>query len=352
MKEDKRTINGVKQRKQVYTHSKTLFNHRPRKIAVKKTRKTQKEISILQEKGKDSKKIYTCPKINKKEMPKKKEPKVKRKITKAQTIPDTRLTEPKKRSLLRRVMLQMKYNRGAFDYIEKEYNDLSTEELEEYRNSNKRIDRRYYKEVQEYEDAYDDVTVRKGWMTFKIGLATIMLCTSIGLYNHVIQDIHDHAPQEAIVITLQDATEEQIAQARSEMSSLKISSEYNFKNLTSDEQIDATLRLPIVESKIPEGRFKNAIISFKDQELLEAIVEEAYGEEYQSFSEEKKADLNKLAYELLSEEQKESVRDPKALAELLAKQEAERAERERMQAEVEARLNGRNENSQDEMELE
>ena len=47
-------------------------------------------------------------KINKKE-------KNQKKVSKPITIPKGRLTEPKKRCLIRRIMLQMKYNRGDYD---------------------------------------------------------------------------------------------------------------------------------------------------------------------------------------------------------------------------------------------
>lgn len=213
----------------------------------------------------------------------------------------------------------------------------------------KRADRILYKEVQQYEDAVDDVTVRKGWLGFKIGLATIMLCTSISLYNHVIQDIHDLAPQQPVAITLQEATEEQISLAKGEIQLAKDNSEYDFNNLTESEQLDAVLRISFTEEQTNINRFKNSIIKFEDQELLENIVQESFKDEYSSFSEAKKEDLLKLAYELLDEEKKDCIRDPELIKELAEKREAERIEREKNMAEVEARLNKYN---QEEMELE
>jgi len=347
MKEDKRTINGVKQKKQIYVHTRMSFAHNvPKKIKIHKPKNAKQ--AILKDNAKKAKKIYTCQKMHKIKVNKNK---CKRKILKAYTIPDARLTEPKKRSLLRRIMLRMKYNRGAFDYIENDYNNLTRTELNRYQNSKKRADKRYYKEVQQYEDAIDDVTVKKGWMMFKIGLATIMLCTAIGLTNYTIKDIQNSAPQEINVITIQDASELQTLSAEIEMSSLKSISNYNFENLTSNEQIDALLRLKIIQSKIPEGLFKNAIYNFQDQELLEQIVKEAFGEEYSSYSDGKKFDLKKLAYEVLDEEKKDLSRDPQLLAELAAKQKAKEIEREKKQAAVEESLNSKSETNQDEMEL-
>lgn len=278
-----------------------------------------------------------------------------KKISKAKTIPNKRFTEPKKSSLLRRVMLQMKYNSGAFDYIEDEYDNLTKQELEEYRTSKFRSDRSYYKEVQQYEDATDDVTVRKGWTRFKIGLIALTLTgMTIGsavMYNGIMKDIRDNAPQPVVIVTLAEATPEQIDIATTDMNLIKNDSEYNFNNLTQEEQLDAVLRIPTVESKISVGRFKNAIMGGNldgDQELLDEIVMEAFGEEeYATYSDAKKEDLRKLAYELLDSEKKEWARDPVALKELKLRQEAERLEREANMVEVQRRLNGSSQNDQE-----
>lgn len=309
------------------------IKERERKAIEKKKNKYRKKIE------KNKKKI--------KEIKKQDKPNKLKKISRPTTIPDNRLTEPKKRSILRRVMLQMKYNRGAFDYIEEEYDDLTRQEIEGYRTSSDREDKKYYKEVQAYEDAYDDVAVRKGWTAFKVGLVTVMLVSSIGLLNNTMNEIHANAPEVPVMVTLVDATEEQKDIALTDINLVKMDSEYNFENLTQEEQIDAALRIPFVENKMPEGRFENAILRFRDQNLLDEIVAEAYGEEYNSYSDGKKEDLRKLAYELLEEEKQDHVRDPVVVKNLLEKQEAERLEREANMREVEARLNGRSQNNQD-----
>ncbi len=263
----------------------------------------------------------------------------KKKISKPVTIPKGRLTEPKKRCLIRRIMLQMKYNGGDFDYLEDYYDDLTRSELAGYRDSKDRDDRQFYKEVQSYEDASDDVTVRRGWMTFKIGLATIMLSVAIGTINHTMQGIYAMTPKEAVMITLEDANQEQIENAKNQLEIVKCNSQYNFENLTYEEQIDATLRIPTSESKITKQEFYGAILRFEDQELLEDILQNAFGEEYSNYSDDKKQDLKKLAYELLEDEKKEYARDPEVLKELAEKQRIEKEEREARQAEVDARLN-------------
>lgn len=322
-----------------------------RKAIEKQKEKLRKKLDKSKEKNKRLKEKAEQKKIREKEKLNSSKTKLK-KLSRARTIPEGRFTEPKKRSLLRRVMLQMKYSRGAFDQIEDDYDDLTKQELEEYRTSKYRGDRKYYKEVQAYEDAYDDVTVRKGWTAFKTGLIALTLTGltigSVAMYHGIIKDIHDNAPQPFAIVTLAEATPEQVNIATTDLNLIKNDSEYSFDNLTQAEQLDATLRIPTVESKVSAGRFKNSIMGANlngDQELLDQIVIEAFGEEeYVTYSDAKKEDLRKLAYELLDIEKKEWVRDPVVLKELRLRQEAERLEREANMREVELRLNG---NSQD-----
>ena len=72
---------------------------------------------------------------------------------------------------------------------------------------------------------------------------------------------------------------------------------------------------------------------------MEDILQNTFGEEYSNYSDDKKQDLKKLAYELLEDEKKEYARDPEVLKELAEKQRIEKEEREARQAEVDARLN-------------
>ena len=72
---------------------------------------------------------------------------------------------------------------------------------------------------------------------------------------------------------------------------------------------------------------------------MEDILQNTLGEEYNNYSDDKKQDLKKLAYELLEDEKKEYARDPEVLKELAEKQRIEKEEREARQAEVDARLN-------------
>lgn len=264
-------------------------------------------------------------KILKEEVSKKeKKCKNKKKIKKAITIKNGRLTEPKRRSLFRRILLQIEYNNGFFDFIEDEYDDLTISEIENYKNSDDAYYRKYYKEVQKYEDLVEDITVKRGWIAFKVGLATTMLCASIGIVNNTIKEIHELAPEKSAITTLDNATQEQIENAKNDINMLKINIGYDFKNLTYLEQVDAGIRISSIEEHIDLNTYQNSIIYFKDQELLDKIATEAFGnEKYSTYSEDKKCDLRKLAYELLEEEKKEYIRDPQKLKELQENNEEE-----------------------------
>lgn len=248
------------------------------------------------------------------------------KITKAKTIKNGRLTEPKKRSLLRRVMLQMKYERNAYDWFEDDYynGDISQEELEKSKNAKKRSERELYKEVQEYEDAAYDVTVRKGWMRFRLGLAAVMLSGALMLGYNTVKDIKDTAAaRNPAIVTIDTASEEQIEAAENKLDIVISSSEYSFKNLSTDEQIDAILRIPAVVKKFNENTFRGYFLRFEDQEMLEVILEKTFGEEYSAFSNAQKADLMKLTYELLPEEKQQYIRDPEVVANLQKEKQGE-----------------------------
>ena len=202
---------------------------RKRKTLEQKAREEKKKMRKNLAKSKEKIKKYSKETID---ASRKDDRKSSKKISKPKTIPNNRFTEPKKRSLLKRVMLQMKYNRGAFDYIEDEYDNLTKQELEEYRTSKFRSDRCYYKEVQQYEDATDDVTVRKGWTKFKVGLIALTLTgLTIGsatMYHGIMKDIRDNAPQPVVIVTLAEASPEQIDIANIDMN-LIISVKINLK---------------------------------------------------------------------------------------------------------------------------
>lgn len=246
----------------------------------------------------------------------------KRIIKKAETIEDpNRLTEPKRRNILKRIILQMKYDTGKYEFIEDGYQkgDITREELEFYKNSQDREDRKYYKEVQEYEDITKDVAVSRGWATFKLGLATMLLAGTLAISNNVIQEVKDSiqtTENEKTEITLENTSQEELNMVKQKIALIKKSSNYNFENLEENEQLLAFLKIKDIEKDISVRSFQGEFLRCKDQEFLLEILETALGDEYLDYSDVEKVDLKKLVFELLPEEKKQYVRDPQVLIEI------------------------------------
>lgn len=218
----------------------------------------------------------------------------------------TRFTEPKKRNLLSRIILQEKMDRGSFEYVEDYYDTFLPSEIEDSKNAKKRSEKRLYKEVQAYEDARDDVTVRRGWRAFKIGLATSLLATSLALANHVGNEVKETFSQRTptSIVSLAQVDEEKKdyyeTQAQEFANQVRENSGYEFDYLSDSEFLDGYLRILNKEKKMSESQFRGALYSFKDQERLDSIVSNCFGEEeYAEFSDEQKRDYRQLAFELL-----------------------------------------------------
>lgn len=218
----------------------------------------------------------------------------------------TRYTEPKKRNLLTRIILQHALDKGLYEDIEEDYDFISEKEIEMSKNAKKRSERRFYKEVQEYEDAKDDVKLRKGWKAFKIGLAASLLAGSLALAGHIGGEIKNTIsnPTDNEVVTIEtlDENDRAMYEANLEkfLEKVKEKDGYVFANLDDTELLDGYLRILNEEKGMTFNEFKNSLNGLKDQENLEKIVKDSFGEErYNSFSEEQKRDYRQLAYELL-----------------------------------------------------
>lgn len=218
----------------------------------------------------------------------------------------TRYTEPKKRNLLTRIILQHALDKGLYEDIEEDYDFISEKEIEMSKNAKKRSERRFYKEVQEYEDAKDDVKLRKGWKAFKIGLAASLLAGSLALAGHIGGEIKNTisnpANNEVVTIETLDENDRAMYEANLEkfLEKVKEKDGYVFANLDDTEILDGYLRILNEEKGMAFNEFKNSLNGLKDQENLEKIVKDSFGEErYNSFSEEQKRDYRQLAYELL-----------------------------------------------------
>lgn len=221
----------------------------------------------------------------------------------------TRYTEPKKRNLLSRIILQTNLARGDYDYIKDEYNTFSQREIDESKNAAKRSDRWLYKEVQAYEDAKEDVKVRKGWTAFKIGLATAMLAGSLALANHVGNEVKrtfEGSNSSHQIVSIYDVDGEQRDYINSKAYEVKeqiIETDgYHFDNLSEDEFVDGYYRMLNYEKRMNKNIFESAgfkITENRDQTLLDEIVQKSFDEDYENLTEAQRRDYKQLAFELL-----------------------------------------------------
>jgi len=318
--------------------TKTKKEKKP-KVERAKVTKTKKEKKPKVERAEDIKTKKERPsKVKKSETEKKtkkskKENVVneeKRTVKNAKTLEEMgRLTEPKKRGLLGRIILQIKYSSGSYEFIEDAYKKgiFTREGMAFYKDAEDEIDRENYKEVQEYEDAANDVSVRRGWTAFRLGLATTLLAGAISFSKNVIQDVKNSAPVKSDKeITIESISEEQFEAIKKEIGEIKTSSNYDFKNLTEEEQVLAALKIRVIEKGLPAKTFERELLAIRDQEFLNEILQKTFLEEYNKYSNEKIQDLKKLAFELLPDEKQKFVRDPQVLIELEQKQNAKSTE--------------------------
>ena len=307
------------------TSKKTTYQKRysskrnKKKSVVKKEEKKTEKKEVKKETKKEPKKVVKKKKlklsfnktVKKESKPKKQDDVKKTQVPKEEkrTIIDVtpryngRYTEPKKRNLLSRIILQERLARDGFDYIEDGYDVYVQDEIDASKNAKKRRDRRFYKEVQAYEDAIDDVTARRGWLGFKIGLAAVMLATTVAITAHTVNEVKEMMSSSSgyQTVTVESMNEEQ----RSEYDSIinnflnqvREKDGYEFDTLTQEELIDGYIKILNKEKHMVENQFKGAYL--KDQELLDKIVSRAFGEEYESFTEEQKREYRQLAFELL-----------------------------------------------------
>lgn len=242
----------------------------------------------------------------------KKEEKKARKLEKYRTIASgKRFTEPKKRSLLGRIRLQRKLGKDYFFDIEEDIEEgyITKEDVQASKNAKKRRDRKLYKEVQAYEDAMDDVTVRKGWNVFKTSLAATALAGAVALSAftyHEVNKIFDSFESSNKVVSVYEMSEAERDSVYSQMRDFKntvIQTDgYHFDNLSQDEFADGYSRILNQEKRMIENSVRNAALGMtdnSDQRVLDGIVERCFGEEYQTFTEAQRRDYRQLAYELL-----------------------------------------------------
>lgn len=208
-----------------------------------------------------------------------------------------RFTETKKRGLLSRIILQERLARDGFDYIEDEYEYLTQQEVDASKNATKRRDKRLYKEVQAYEDATDDVTMRRGWLAFKISLAAVLLAGTVVIANNTIKDFKEQLIPTNQIETIQDNYDVHKLEVDSFVQKVKEEQGYEFVSLSDEQLVEAYVKILQYEKTMYDNQFKNVFLH--DQELLDKIVHRVYEDEYELFSDDEKRDYRQLAYCIL-----------------------------------------------------
>ncbi len=225
---------------------------------------------------------------------------------------EQRFTEPKKRNILSRIILQEKLKNYYFEDLEDDYecNYINQNSIDNSKNAKKRSDRRLYKQVQAYEDAVEDVSVRRGWTAFKVSLAGLALAGAFALSSYAYKEVNsfwDDVAAKNQIVTLYNVDAEKRDLIEDEASNfknkVKEKSGYHFDNLSDEEFADGYIRILNNEKKIDDNTIKSAMYKFhenRDQRVLDEVVKRAFGEEeYQTFSEAKKRDYRQLSFELL-----------------------------------------------------
>lgn len=210
-----------------------------------------------------------------------------------------RYTNPKKRNIISKMLLQKKLKRGFYDDIEFEYDRIGQNKIDKAKNSNTKEGKRFYREVQEYEDAIQDVETRSGWRAFKIGLATLMLSASLIAVNKIPQNmegIKNTTQTEVNKNNNEKIDEEQIKYFKE---NVKNYDGYEFDFLTDNELFSTKNKLAEIGNKLSKSTYEVVRTGNGDQEFLDSLVQKAFGSEYESFSDEQKRDYRQLAYEVL-----------------------------------------------------
>lgn len=267
-----------------------------RSLNKKENIKNKKKILNL-EKSKEEKKIEKNKKKKIAQISKQIEANIARK---------TRFTEPKKRNILSRLILQYELSEDGFAYIEDNYDSYSQQEINKSKNGKNKSDRKLYKEVQKYEDARDDASVRKGWVAFKVGLATAMLASSLALANYVTDEVKASFDSgfgnsnNSIESISEEERDYYKGITEKFTNNVKENDGYEFDHLTSEELLNGYLRIINREKKMIDATFRSAFYNSKDQDLLNDIVEKSFGEDvYNTFTDTQKRDYRQLAFELL-----------------------------------------------------
>ncbi len=213
-----------------------------------------------------------------------------------------RLTPPKgKRNIISRIRNRGHYDRGDYDYIEENIENgyITPETIE-----SGEVTKREWKELQKYEDAREDVTVRKNWVRFKALVAAAALIGSMALCKNIYDGIQESFERSGIVAT---ETAE-----RDRLDMLARSAKYSLFNFTDQQLLYEYTNGDITEANweaLPEN-----IKEYIRNPIVAAEAEYKHGMDLSHFYVMVDGDFTTETWEKLPEEIRQFVREPVSTA--------------------------------------
>ncbi len=207
-----------------------------------------------------------------------------------------RLTPPKKRNIFVRFHHMRKYINSDLEYeaIEEDLQDYKKGKLsDEYIESE-------WEDIQEYEDARDDVKLRRGWTVFKVTLAGIALAGSLFACKAIDDNIHDMQVRAEVNVTQADIDFEI---KRAETANLRLEDQQFFYEYTNGN--------PSLENwnNLPQAIQKNV-----RNPVIAAEAASKFDNDQAHFYVMTKGEISTEAWNKLPEELKQYIREPVSTA--------------------------------------
>lgn len=213
-----------------------------------------------------------------------------------------RLTEPKeKRNLLSRIRNRVRYDKGGFDYIEENIQNgyITPETI-----ASGEVTKREWKELQRYEDAREDVSIKKGWGRFKAILAAVAISASLIACKTVYDDVKENLERGAV--------QAQELKEKNELEAMERHAKVALFNFT-DQQLlyEYTNGQPTVENweALPDN-----VQEYIRNPVTAAEAAYKYGNDQSNFYVMTGGNLTTEAWEKLPDEIRQFVREPVSTA--------------------------------------
>lgn len=222
-----------------------------------------------------------------------------KKLKKADNMSYLRLTPPKgKRNIITRIRHRSHYDKGDYDYIEENIQNgyITPDTI-----ASGEVTKKEWKELQAYEDAREDVTVKKNWNRFKALIATVAIIGSIAFCKNMYDGIQDSFETSSVVST-----------EMRERASLENRAKHALHNFT-----DQQLLYDYTDGEITEANWEALPENVKEYIRNPVTAAEAaykYGNDLSHFYLMVDGDFTTETWEKLPEEIRQFVREPVSTA--------------------------------------